>query len=56
MIKLEIILNTLNYKEWWFDLGISFSNTKYGTVGYKYVLTIGLAFLSIHIRMGRKNK
>jgi len=55
MIKLEIILNTLDYKKWWFDLGISFFDTKYA-VNYKYVLTIGLTFLSIHIRMGRKNK
>ena len=48
MITIEFSLNTLDKKDWWFDLGISFGKTAYHSK--KYVLTIALVFCSIYIR------
>lgn len=53
-MKIEISWNTLDDKEWWFDLGISYQNSNY--YKYKKVFTIGLGIATIYIRFIKRNK
>lgn len=47
-MKVEIVLNTLDNKEWWFDIGISYQTTSYYKT--KRVFTIALLFFSVYVR------
>lgn len=47
-MKVEITLNTLDNKEWWFDIGLSYQRTPYTRT--KQVFTIALLFFSVYIR------
>jgi len=47
-MKIEIAWNTLDHKEWWFDLGIGYQSTDY--YEYKKVLTIGLGIATIYFK------
>jgi hypothetical protein len=47
-MKVEIVLNTLDHKEWWFDLGISYQKTNGSRT--KQVFTIALLFFSVYVR------
>jgi len=44
----EFSLNTLDDKEWWFDLGISYSKANYHEK--KHVFTIALVFFTFYFR------
>ena len=48
-MNIELTLNTLDNKEWWFDLGISCQKTDYHPQK-KYVFTISLVFFSVYVR------
>jgi hypothetical protein len=48
-MNIELTLNTLDNKEWWFDLGISCQKTNYHHQK-KYVFTISLVFFSVYVR------
>ena len=52
-MKIEIALNTLDNKDWWFDLGISIQKTPYHE--NKRVCAVGFIFFTIYLRWG-KNK
>ena len=54
-MKIECMWHTLsdadqwyNFKEWWFELGISYQRTEYLTT--KHVFAISLAVFSIYVR------
>jgi hypothetical protein len=48
VMKVEIVLNTLDNKEWWFDLGLSYQRTLHPRT--KRVFTIALLFFSVYVR------
>jgi len=48
VMKVEITLNTLDNREWWFDLGLSYQRTQYTRT--KRVFTIALIFFSVYVR------
>ena len=52
-MKLEVALNTLDNKEWWYDLGISIQKTPYHE--NKRVCAVEFIFFTIYLRWG-KNK
>lgn len=52
-MKIECNWNTLDDKEWWFDLGIAYQNTDYE---YKKVLSIGLGFATVYIRFIKRKQ
>lgn len=43
-----------NDDPWWFDLGISYQQTKY--LKSKHVFVVGLCFWSIYIRWGSNDR
>ncbi len=47
-MKIEVSLNTLDDKEWWFNLGLSYDKVHYHEM--KHVFTIGVIFFSIYVR------
>jgi len=47
-MNIEVTLNTLDKKEWWFDLGVSYGRTNYHQK--KHVVTIALVFFSVYVR------
>ena len=53
-MKIEIALNTLDNKNWWFDLGISLQKTPYHHEN-KRVCAFEFIFFTIYLRWG-KNK
>ena len=57
-MKVEFELNTFDYSEWWFDLGVSISKTAYHP-GYTHCFSLALAFCTLYVRWGSwktKNK
>jgi hypothetical protein len=48
-MKFELELNTLDHKEWWFNLGICFQKTTHHP-SHKWVIVLGLGVFSIYIR------
>ena len=48
-MKMEVTLNTLDNKNWWFDLGISYQTTEFHPEK-NHVFTIALVFFSIYVR------
>ena len=47
-MNIELTLNTLDNKEWWFDIGMSYQKTHYHEK--KRVFTIALVFFSVYVR------
>ena len=47
-MKIQVLLHTLDNKEWWFDIGISYQKAIYNRK--KYLITIGIVFFSVYVR------
>lgn len=54
-VTLEFEPNTFDKHDWWFDLGISASNTPYHP-DHRYVFTVSLIFYTVYVRWGRWNR